>query len=167
MGKYLMRLALVCLVICLFCSTNGKAGKEHTTGPKDFTLLSLDGEEITLSNLKGRVVIVDFWATWCPPCRNSIPALINLFNKYQGQGFTVLGISMEDRATLEKYRDQNNIPYPILLGNKEVAKAYNVQAIPHMFIIDKKGQVRKTQLGFAPELEAVFDALVDSLVREP
>lgn len=167
MGKYRMRLVLVCLVMCLFCSTNGKAGKEHTHNPRDFTLVSLDGEEITLSKLKGKVVIVDFWATWCPPCRNSIPVLMKLFNKYQDQGFAVLGISMEDRTTLEKYRDQNKISYPILLGNKEVAKAYNVQAIPHMFIIDKKGQVRKSQLGFAPELEAVFEALVDSLIREP
>lgn len=166
MNRYLISSALACLLLLVSCSSNSQAGKEQTAGPKDFTLTSLDGEEITFSKLRGKVVIIDFWATWCPPCRNSIPVFSNFFNKYKDRGFTVLGISVEDRAILEKYRDQHNIPYPILLGNKEIYRAYDIQAIPKMFIIDKKGKIRKTQLGFAPELEPIFEALVDSLIKE-
>ena len=166
MGRYLISSALVCLLLLVSCSSNSQAGKEQASSLKDFTLTSLDGEQIQLSKLRGKVVIIDFWATWCPPCRNSIPVLTNFFNKYRDQGLTVLGISVEDRAILEKYRDQHNISYPILLGNKEVYRAYDIQAIPKMFIIDKKGKIRKTQLGFAPELEPIFEALIDSLVKE-
>lgn len=167
MNRYLRNCVLVVyLALFVSCSSNGETDTGQAAGPQNFTLTSLDGDEITLSELRGTVVIIDFWATWCPPCRNSIPALIKLFNKYKDQGFTILGISLEDRTTLESYRDAHKIPYPILIGNKEIARAYDIQAIPNMFIIDKKGKIRKTQLGFAPELEPMFDALIDSLVKE-
>ncbi len=166
MIRYLWNLVLVCFLMFVFCKSNEKVGSQNSIGPKDFTLTSLEGEEITISKLKDKVVLVDFWATWCPPCRNSIPFFINLYNKYNDQGFTVLGISLEDKPLLIKYRDKHNIPYPILLGNKDIAIAYDVQAIPKMFIIDKKGKIRKTQVGFAPELESKLESLIDSLLKE-
>lgn len=141
--------------------------KDQTTGKtKDFTLTSLDGTDYTLSNLKGKVVLIDFWATWCPPCRKSIPVFINLYNKYNEKGFIVLGISREERTVLKSFQDANMIPYPLLLDNKNIAQEYGVTAIPNIFIIDKTGKVRKTQLGFSPEVEAIFDALIDSLLAE-
>lgn len=141
--------------------------KDQTTGEaKDFTLTSLDGTDYTLSSLKGKVVLIDFWATWCPPCRSSIPVFINLYNKYNEKGFIVLGISREERTVLKGFQDANMIPYPILLDNKNIAQEYGVTAIPTIFIIDKKGKVRKTQLGFSPEAEAIFDTLIDSLLTE-
>ena len=88
------------------------------------------------------------------------------YNKYHEKGFTVLGISREDKARLTTYRDEKNIPYPILIDNKNVSKTYQVEAIPTIIFFDKKGQVRKTQVGFAPELEAAFDVLIDSLLKE-
>lgn len=154
---------LAALISVLVCSANGVQTAQTN---KDFTLTSIDGEEITLSKLKGQVVLIDFWATWCPPCRNSIPVFIKLYNKYHDQGFTVLGISTEEKAVLTKYRDEHNIPYPILLGNKELLRMYQISAIPKMYILDKNGVVRKTQLGFAPELEQGFETLVDSLMKE-
>jgi peroxiredoxin len=145
------------------CSTNGV---QNTQNDKDFTLTSIEGEEITLSKLKGRVVLIDFWATWCPPCRNSIPLFSKLYNEYHDQGFSVLGISSEEKAVLIQYRDEHRVPYPILLGTKEVFRMYGVSAIPKIIILDKKGVVRKTQVGFAPELEQGFTALINSLLRE-
>jgi peroxiredoxin len=151
-------------MVMLACRSSEKA--PNTGFQNDFTLQSIDGESYTLSELKGNVIIVDFWATWCPPCRNSIPALSKLYDKYHERGFMILGISTEDVNTLIEYRDAQQIPYPILSATNEVVKAYEVTAIPKMFFFDKTGAVRKTQTGYSPELEAQFDRLVDSLLQE-
>jgi len=112
-------------------------------------------------------VIIDFWATWWPPCRNSIPTFIRLYEKYHEQGFTVLGVSLDNNEQdLRNFSRQMNIPYPVLIGNNEVAKTYQVSGIPKTIFLDKKGNIRKTQVGFAPELEAGFDQLVSTLLAE-
>jgi cytochrome c biogenesis protein CcmG/thiol:disulfide interchange protein DsbE len=156
---------LLCIIILCACGTkNGTKGQ--TADSRDFTLTSLDGEEFTLSTLKGKVVFVDFWATWCPPCRSSIPVLMSLYDKYRDRGFIALGISNEDKSTLMQYRSDNNINYPILIGVKNIMQAYGVQSIPNMYIFNKKGEIAKHQVGFSPEMEAMFDAFIDSLLSE-
>ena len=142
------------------------SGQEDSSMQKDFTLTSLDGEDITLSELKGNVVLVDFWATWCGPCRNSIPVFIRLYDKYHDRGFVVLGISQEDPQILDRYRKENNIPYLILMDDQNVAQEFGVRAIPSIFIYDKQGKVRETKVGFMPGVEAKFDELIDSLLKE-
>ncbi len=161
--KKLLLIGFAAVAFAVMCSTDGM---QTTQSNKDFTLTSIDGEEITLSKLKGTVVILDFWATWCPPCRKSIPVFVEMYKKYHEQGFIVLGISTEEKSVLTKYRDENNIPYPILLGTNEVARLFEVSAIPKIFILDKNGDVRRTQVGFAPELEQKFYRTVDSLLKE-
>jgi len=164
MAKNLLVAVFISLLIFSTCSPKDQA--QTQTDSNDFTLPSLDGEDITLSKLKGHVILIDFWATWCPPCRKSIPVFIDLYNKYHEKGFTVLGISREDKSVLEKFRDEIGIPYPLLIDNNGISKKYQVQAIPTIVIFDKNGKVRKTQVGFAPELEAGFDLLIDSLLSE-
>lgn len=163
MIKNLLKLLLILGMVVIACGS-----KEQTSqsGVTDFSLFSLDGEEYTLSELKGQVVIIDFWATWCPPCRNSIPTFIRLYEKYHEQGFTILGVGLDDEQALVDFQKQMEITYPIFVGDKDLAKDYGVTGIPKTIFIDKKGEIRKTQTGFAPELEATFDALVDSLLRE-
>lgn len=165
MIKNLWKIVFILLIFFVVCTTKDQE-QGKTLNNRDFTLATIDNEEITLSKLKGKVVLIDFWATWCPPCRNSIPVFIDLYNKFHEQGFIVLGIGLEEKAPLKNYRNTHNIPYPILIGNKEVARAFGVQAIPHIFIIDKKGTIRKTQVGFSPGLEAEFETLIDSLIKE-
>lgn len=160
--KKLLLIALVG-IFCLFCG--GKNSKQ-TIESNDFTLNSLDGEEYTLSKLKGKVLLVDFWATWCPPCKREIPHLIEIYEKYKDRGLIVLGISTEDKGTLEKFRQENNISYPILIGTQDVFQKFGVRAIPHTIFFDKKGKIRKTQTGFADELVPVFYALIDTLINE-
>ena len=164
MIKSILRVALILGMIAVACGSREQAKQSDTA---DFTLYSIDGVEHTLSEFKGQVVVIDFWATWCPPCRNSIPAFIKLYEKYHEQGFAILGISLDnDEQALQDYSKQMKIPYPVLVGNKEIAKAYQVSGIPKTIFLDKKGNVRKTQVGFAPELEVQFDQLVNALLEE-
>jgi thiol-disulfide isomerase/thioredoxin len=164
MIKSTLRVFLILGMIVIACGTREQAKQSDTA---DFSLYSIDGKEYTLSEFKGQVVIIDFWATWCPPCRNSIPAFIRLYNKYHERGFTILGIGLDnDEQALRDFSKQMNIPYPVLIGDNEIAKAYQVSGIPKTIFLDKKGSIRKTQVGFAPELEAQFDQLVDSLLNE-
>lgn len=153
-------------VIALFCIFCGGENSSRMNSTNDFTLKSLDGEEYTLSKLKGNVLIVDFWATWCPPCKMEIPHFVELYNKYKDNGLIILGISTEDRGRLESFRHENNINYPILLGTNDVFQKFGVKAIPHTLFFDKKGKVRKTQIGFANEFVPVFEALIDTLINE-
>ncbi len=165
MKKNVLMLLLIAGIVLVTCGSKENS-KSNDSTLADFSLRSIDGNEIKLADTKGQVVLIDFWATWCPPCRNSIPTFIRLYNKYHEQGFTILGVGLDDEQALLKYRDEVGIPYPILIGNNDVAKAYGVTGIPKTIFIDRKGKVRKTQVGFAPELEAQFDALIDSLINE-
>jgi peroxiredoxin len=164
MIKSALRIFLILGMIAVACGSREQAKQSDTN---DFTLFGINGQEYTLSEFKGQVVIIDFWATWCPPCRNSIPTFVRLYNKYHEQGFTILGVSLDtDEQALRNFSKEMNIPYPVLLGDKEIARAYQVSGIPKTIFLDKKGSIRKTQVGFAPELEAQFDVLVDSLLAE-
>ncbi|MCX7995162.1 MAG: TlpA family protein disulfide reductase [candidate division WOR-3 bacterium] len=159
--KIITILGIIVLVLC--ANKNGNKSVKETN---DFTLKSIDGKEYTLSKLKGNVVILDFWATWCPPCRREIPHLIALYDKYKDKGLIILGISTEDKQTLETFSRENNVNYPILLGNDEVFRKFGVRSIPHTLFIDKKGNVRKLQIGYSDELIPYFEALIDTLISE-
>lgn len=129
-------------------------------GPKapEFRLSDLEGEIRRLSEFKGNVVVLDFWATWCPPCRMSIPELVKLQEKYGDRGLVILGISVDDpmRVTdehLRAFKEKASINYAILRYSQEVIRDYfgqKKQAIPTMFLIDRDGRIRGKFVGYEP-----------------
>ncbi len=131
----------------------------------DFELTALDGSTIKLSSLKGKVVLLDFWATWCPPCRKMIPELKKVYSKYKNKGVEIIGISMDEGSlsTIKSFVDNTGINYPIVRGDHALSKAYGyINAIPTSFIIDKAGVIRNKHTGFqsAQDMETIINDLL-------
>ncbi|MGD8781423.1 MAG: redoxin domain-containing protein [Ignavibacteria bacterium] len=116
---------------------------------KDFTLTNLEGEEITLSKMKDKVVMIDFWATWCPPCREEIPNLVDIYNEHNKNGFEIIGISLDNKDAetkikefMEEYGIQWQITYSGDAWYDKTVELYGVNSIPSVWLVDKKGNLR-------------------------
>ncbi|NOY87586.1 MAG: TlpA family protein disulfide reductase [Deltaproteobacteria bacterium] len=135
------------------CDRSGKEDKTQAPsgGAINFTLPSVDGSIVNFSDYRGKVVLVDFWATWCPPCRKMVPVLSEIYRKYSSRGVVVLGISL-DREGLEvlgPFVTDHRIPYKVLLGNDKVTKAFGgISSIPSLFMVDRSGKVVKKMIGY-------------------
>ena len=133
----------------------------------DFTVKDVDGNNVSLSVYKGKVVLLNFWATWCGPCKAEIPGFVRLQEKYRDKGLVIVGYSVDDTAEKAKaYAKQYKMNYPILLGEgrEEVQDAYGpIWGIPASFIISKDGKVCRKHMGIAPE--AVFEKEVVALLN--
>jgi cytochrome c biogenesis protein CcmG/thiol:disulfide interchange protein DsbE len=119
----------------------------------DFTLPSLRGTDVTLSELRGKVVILDFWATWCPPCKAEIPGFIELQDRFRDRGLVIVGVSDEDRGIIAKFADENGVNYRMLYRDPEnetdLPSPYSeIVSIPTTFVIDRSGKVVHVHVGF-------------------
>jgi peroxiredoxin len=148
------------------------AGAATATGPApaapDFALPSRDGKEVRLSELKGQVVMINFWATWCGPCRQEMPLLQQIHDKYEPLGFTMLGVNVEpDSVAAQNWLKGMPVTFPILFDRKsEVSSSFGVEAMPSSVLIDREGRVRHVHRGYKPGDEAVYADLVRGLVKE-
>jgi len=114
-----------------------------------FTLVDMNGRLVSLADFKGKVAILDFWATWCPPCRREIPDFIKLQSEYGSKGAQIVGIALDQPNKIKTFVKDNGMNYPVLLGTNEVAANYGgVEAIPTTFIIDKSGNIVAKYEGF-------------------
>ena len=133
----------------------------------DFVVTDLDGKKLSLSDYKGKVVLLDFWATWCSPCREEIPHFVDMQNKYGPQGFQVIGISMDDDAKpVREFYKQYKLNYPVAIGDDKLAEHFGgVLGLPVNFIIDRQGSIYAKRLG-ATDV-SVFDEDVSKLLAQP
>ena len=132
----------------------------------DFTLQTLNGDKVSLGGYKGKAVLVNFWATWCTPCKIETPWLVELRNKYASQGFEVIGVSTEgedlkpgdkagwakQKAAIAKFINEEKMPYPVLINGDSLSQEYGgLDAMPTSFFVDRKGTVIAAEMGLTSE----------------
>jgi len=161
-----MRGKIILAIVFLFAFSIGinYAGEKAPA----FALPDLDGMEISLSDYKGKVLLLNFWATWCPPCRMEIPYFNDFYQKYNSKGFEVLGVSLDRGGvrTVVDFKKDNKIAYPVVIGDNSVTGNYQQfipvdqrNAIPFTFIIDRDGNIVKTYVGSRPKSSFEADIL--------
>ena len=148
----------------------GKEMANNKTFPFDFTLPDLDGKPVSLSSFQGKVVIVDVWGTWCPPCRAEVPHFVELQKTYGKQGLQIVGINYERSADpipgIKSFAKEHGINYPLVIGNEATQnKIPEFQAFPTTLFIDRKGEVRLMAVGARPQ--SYLEAVVKRLLSEP
>ena len=139
----------------------------NATAP-DFTLRSADGRNVRLDELRGQVVLVNFWATWCGPCREEMPHLDTLYQKYRKSGFVLLGVNVDDDphtalATAAKL----GVSFPVLLDtDKKVSKLYDLNTMPSTIVIDRDGKMRFLHRGYRAGTEGDYEQQIRGLLKE-
>ena len=165
MWKTIVILAIVGLALAVAAFAGDKAPQ--------FSLDNMKGEKVALADFAGKAVILDFWATWCPPCREEIPHFNELYTAYKDKGLVVLGISIDrgGKKAIEDFLKNNSVKYPILLGNNTISNVYQRfvpeaqrNAIPFTFIIDKKGEISQVWVGYTEKAE--FEKAIKKLLAE-
>ncbi len=139
-----------------------------TTAP-DFNLPSKAGAPIALSKYKGSVVMLNFWASWCGPCRTEMPLMDQIYKKYAPAGFVLLGVNVDtDSTDAQKFLSQVPVSFPIAYDREnKVSKIYDVSAMPSTVFIDRKGRVRQLHRGYKPGDENDYLTEIRALIREP
>ena len=134
----------------------------------DFTLTDLTGKPVQISLLRGKVVLLDFWATWCPPCKAEIPHFKELYASYQARGLEVVGVALDqggEKNVMPFVRAQG-VPYPVAIGNSRITDLYGgIRGIPTTFLIDRHGMIAAQYVGY--QEKSVFEKEIQELLAEP
>ncbi len=151
----------------LLMTAGVNAGVDGGPAP-DFALKSETGENLRLSEFRGEVVMINFWASWCGPCRQEMPLLDELYTQYHPLGFTILGVNVEeDSSQAKQLLKEFPVNFPILFDNKsEVSQLYKVVAMPSTVLVDRDGNVRYLHQGYKPGYEEAYQQQVRALIRE-
>ncbi len=162
------RRALLCSAAWLACAGHCGAAVQPAAMAPDFTLRSIDGPNLRLAEQRGRVVMVNFWATWCGPCRQEMPHLNKLYDKYRDSGFVLLGVNIDDNVrTATDLATKLGLRFPVLLDtDKTVSRLYDIGSMPATVLIDRDGKVRQLFRGYRDGVEASYDQQVRALLKE-
>ncbi len=169
-GKAKMKIknCLLGLIFSVLAATSlASSGLVGQLAP-DFVLKSASGDNLRLSEFRGDVVMINFWATWCGPCRQEMPLLDELYSQYQRVGFNLLGVNIDDDSgKAMKMIAELGVSFPVLFDtHKEVSKLYAVDAMPVTILVDRDGMVRHVHHGYKPGYEQDYLNEIRSLLRE-
>jgi thiol-disulfide isomerase/thioredoxin len=162
-----MRNRIAAVAAALAISLPALAG--NTSGPApSFTLTSSAGQDVSLAQYKGQVVMINFWASWCGPCRQEMPLLESIYKKYNRMGFTLLGVNVEPNSqAANDWLKATPVSFPILYDkDSKVSKLYDVAGMPSTVIIDRSGNLRVLHRGYKPGDENEYLDSIRSLIRE-
>ncbi len=159
------RLGLVALATVILGAAANAAGDQAAPA---FSLPARGGSTVNLSQFKGQVVMINFWASWCAPCRKEMPLLDNIYKKYKPLGFTLIGVNVEpDQKDAETFLKQTPVSFPVLFDAKsQVSGLYNVQGMPTTVFIDRKGNVRLVHQSYVEGDENLYMDQIRTLIRE-
>ncbi len=169
---------LVCGVLVTACSKLSNLGKpkripradasamDGQLAP-DFTLPDVNGQPFTLSEQKGKVVFLDFWATWCPPCQMSVPELMKLHKEYAGKGVEIVSLSVDDnvKKVIDFVAAKGITHRQLMVADSQVDRTYGVRGIPMFVIIDKEGKIQNLWTGFTPSMVDEWRSELDRLLK--
>jgi len=156
------------LLASLLAATAAQAASPAVSPAPDFTLRRADGANLRLGEQRGQVVMLNFWASWCGPCKQEMPHLNRLYDKYRDAGFVLLGVNVDDDPRkAQAAAQQFGVRFPVLLDNaKTVSRLYDLSAMPTTVVIDRDGRVRQVFQGYRNGVETQYDAEIRSLVTE-
>jgi thiol-disulfide isomerase/thioredoxin len=158
---------IVCLAALAGYSLRSKPPSTALSQPApQFSLSNLEGKQVGLTDFANKIIVVDFWATWCGPCREEIPQLNKLYEDYRGKGFEIVGISMDtdDPASIKQFTKDLRMEYTVVIGNDNVAQDFGgVMGLPTKFIIDRKGNIIKKFTGYSPSVIREIEETIKQL----
>ncbi len=162
-----MKNRIAAIAAALALSLPALAGSEGGPAPA-FSLASRAGSQVSLAQYRGQVVMINFWASWCGPCRQEMPLLESIYKKYGKMGFTMLGVNVEpDSNAANEWLKATPVSFPILYDkDSKVSKLYDVEGMPSTVIIDRSGKLRKLHRGYKPGDENEYLDSIRALVRE-
>jgi len=161
-----MKKLSICICVLLF--TFSLQAESVSSPAYDFTLHSRAGENIRLNELAGQVVLINFWASWCGPCRKELPKLESLHQKYKDLGVTIIGINIDENPELsKKILKDIEVNFTVLYDpENQVSQQYEIESMPSTFLVDKKGLFRFRHNGYLPGYEDKYDQQIKQLIRE-
>ncbi|HEV3182315.1 MAG TPA: TlpA disulfide reductase family protein [Steroidobacteraceae bacterium] len=163
-----MRKAITAIAAALTVSLPALAGSSGAPPAPAFTLAARSGQDVSLAQYRGQVVMINFWASWCGPCRQEMPLLESIYRKYNKMGFTLLGVNVEPNSnTANEWLRATPVSFPILYDrDSKVSKLYDVGGMPCTVIIDRSGKLRVLHRGYKPGDENEYLDSIRSLIRE-
>ena len=170
MGACVGRVAILLALGALTLASAGAAAALPAMGAAapDFAAKSDSGRNVRLSELRGQVVLINFWASWCSPCRQELPLLNKIYTQYRNAGFMLLAVNVDDnRKDADAMLKRLNLRFPTLFdGSKKVAKLYGVDTMPATLVIDRDGRVRYVHRGYYDGYERKYEQQVRELLKE-